>query len=646
VAESRDPEERARALEAELVECRRALAALAEREQRYRLVVESAEDFIFIVGRDLRVSIVNAACARGLGLEEASIIGKALPDLFPREVADRQAANLRRVLETGEAVHFTGITPFRGTERWLESWLVPSRDETGEVVSVIGTSRDVTARHQALEDLRRREEWLRAMVSNAQVVLAVFDRDLRFVFLAGQAIATLGFDTEALVGRRLEDLRLDTTDMRRRLGRALGGETVSGTVSMGDRTFRLCDSPFRDERGAVTGVVTVATDITHERALETEAARAQKLEALGILAGGIAHDFNNILAAIMGNISLARRHLTGDSKALELLDEAERACPRAHSITRQLLTFAKGGAPQKTVVSIGRLVRESAEFALSGAPCSVTMDLPGDLRSVEVDEGQIAQVIQNLVINAAQAMPEGGVVGVSASNVVIEADHPLPLTPGRYVEVSVSDHGRGIAPEHIEHVFDPFFTTKVRGTGLGLAVTYSVVKRHDGHIVVSSDVDRGSTFRFFLPATDQAPAPCEGSGQDGARPGGCILFMDDERSLRELMTRLLDALGYTVVTACDGAEAVALYAEAFRNGRPFAAAILDLTVPGGMGGKAAGARILEIDPAAKIFASSGYSQDPIMSEYRAHRFCGALSKPYGLSDLAGALASVAPRPRS
>ncbi|MDD5307962.1 MAG: PAS domain-containing protein [Deltaproteobacteria bacterium] len=519
--------DKVRELEAELAGCRSEMAVLAEKERLYRSLVESAEDVIFVVDRDGRVKYANPFAARWLGRTGDSIVGRTVPELFPPSVSARQTANLRKVFDTGESLHVTAITALDSRETWLESWLIPSRNGAGEVVAVIGMSRDVTARQRALE----------------------------------------------------------------------------------------------------------------------EAAKAQRLEALGVLAGGIAHDFNNILSAIMGNISLAKLRLRGDPAALERLDEAERACPRARDLTRHLLTFAKGGAPQKTVVSIRRLLDDSAEFALSGSTCNVAMDIETDLLPAEVDGSQISQVVQNLVINAAQAMPRGGTILVSARNAVVEPGGPLPLAPGRYVEVAVTDFGQGIAPEHLARIFDPYFTTKEHGTGLGLATTYSIIKRHDGHVLAESRPGAGTTFRFFLPATDREPTGSVRTEPQRAMGGGRILFMDDERSLRDVAAEMLRDMGYEVTCARDGAEAACRYAEARKEGRPFAVAILDLTVQGGMGGREAGASILEIDPSARIIVSSGYSEDPIMSEYRSHRFYGAVAKPYGFSDLADVIARVLSKKR-
>jgi PAS domain S-box-containing protein len=357
---------------------------------------------------------------------------------------------------------------------------------------------------------------------------------------------------------------------------------------------------------------------------EDEQLQVQKLESIRTLAAGIAHDFNNLLTGLIGNISLAQLQVDKGQQAWELLDEAQRAAVRGTALTRQLLTFAKGGAPVRTRTNIVQVVRDSANLAASGSNVQCRFDLPAEDCAVTGDEGQLAQVFQNLVRNAVEAMPGGGVVAVQVSR--------QKGKRGDEICIEVSDHGQGIAPEVIEKIFTPFFTTKDKGSGLGLAVAFSIVQNHGGRIQVSSKPGAGTTFRVSLAALQgrkfsPAPAPESRAGV------GYVLVMDDEAMVVRLAEKILQNAGYQTHGAANGATAVAAYREAFERGHRFDVVILDLTVPGGMGGREAAERILAIDPGARLMVSSGYSEDALMAEFRRHGFCAVLPKPYSAQQL-------------
>jgi signal transduction histidine kinase/CheY-like chemotaxis protein len=382
------------------------------------------------------------------------------------------------------------------------------------------------------------------------------------------------------------------------------------------------------------------TDITSRRAMEEELLKVQKLESIGVLAGGIAHDFNNILTAILGNISLAKIYSEGGDRAGERLTEAEKACLQAQALTQQLLTFSKGGAPVKKVLSVSQLVSDSSLFALRGSNVRSEMSVPDDLWTVEADEGQIGQVIGNLVINADEAMPLGGVIHVQAENVTMTASDGLPIRDGKYVRVSVTDYGVGIPQEILPRIFDPYFTTKQKGSGLGLTTAYSIVKNHDGLITVESRPGVATTFHVYLPASEKEEEPRQDSEEQLIRGKGRILLMDDEETIRDLAAEMLSLMGYEVVLAEHGAEAIDLYKSARISSRPFDAIIMDLTVRGGMGGREAIEILSKIDPNIKAIVSSGYSSDPIMADYGKYGFSGVAAKPYTASELGEILSKV------
>jgi two-component system, cell cycle sensor histidine kinase and response regulator CckA len=381
-------------------------------------------------------------------------------------------------------------------------------------------------------------------------------------------------------------------------------------------------------------------DISEKKRMEEEILKGQKLESLGVLAGGIAHDFNNLLTAMLGNISLGKANSNLSESSIQRFEAAVKAGRRAQDLTHQLLTFSKGGAPVKKSSSISQLLIDCASFAVQGSNVRCELQVPEDLWPAEMDEGQISQVINNLVINALQAMPRGGSVLIRAKNVSVGKDPGLRLKEGKYVRVSVADHGEGISPANIPRIFDPYFTTKKTGTGLGLATSYSIIKKHGGLLAVRSKVGVGTMFHFFLPAAVTNSLSTVATLIEPIKGRGRVLIMDDEEMIREMAGDLIRELGYEVASAKDGMEAVDIYKSALHEGRRFDAVILDLTVPGGIGGVQALAKLSKIDPEVRAIVSSGYYGDPIMSDYAAHGFKAVLPKPYDIKKLSQVLAMV------
>ncbi|MGE5446330.1 MAG: ATP-binding protein [Ignavibacteriales bacterium] len=376
--------------------------------------------------------------------------------------------------------------------------------------------------------------------------------------------------------------------------------------------------------------------------MEEELLKAQKLESIGVLAGGIAHDFNNLLTAILGNIYLTKitTDSKNDSKMYKRLTEAEKACFRAKDLTQRLLTFSKGGAPVKKVTSIKELIKDSASFAVSGSDVRCEFHISEDLWKVEVDEGQISQVINNVVINAEQAMPEGGVIRVRAENVNVGLGDGLPLKEGKYVRITIEDEGIGIPQEHLPKIFDPYFTTKHSGSGLGLAAVYSIIRSHDGYIGVKSELGAGTKIYIYLSASEKELLAKVDIKEGSVKGRGKVLLMDDEDMVRGVAGGMLNQIGYEVEFARDGREAIELYTRAREENRSFDLVIMDLTIPGGMGGKEAIKRLIDIDPQVMAIVSSGYSSDPVMSEYKDYGFRGVLCKPYSIKDLTAILYTV------
>jgi len=417
-------------------------------------------------------------------------------------------------------------------------------------------------------------------------------------------------------------------------------EAVTRTLQGARKDIQLRWSiPKHYEKTLVRLLISIV-DMTDRNRMEQELGNIQRLQSLGVLAGGIAHDFNNILTAILANLSMARLYGEFEDDISQMLADAEKASLRAQGLTQQLLTFAKGGEPIKKRVRISSLLKESAAFALSGSNTRCEYSMPDEPWVVYADEGQLNQVFQNLVINADQAMPEGGVVRIRAENIWIGENERGGLKEGRHVKVSVQDQGSGISEERLPKVFDPFFTTKERGRGLGLAIAFSIVNRHAGHIEVDSALGGGTTVHVYLPANDSTAESGKSVKDEPVRGEGRVLVVDDEEIIRRSVGEVLRRLGYEADSARDGREGIELYEKAMEVGRPFDVVIMDLTIPGELGGKKTVGRLRELDPDAKVIVSSGYSDDPVMSRFREYGFDGVLVKPYNVEGLATELQRV------
>ncbi|MCP4251846.1 MAG: response regulator [Candidatus Scalindua sp.] len=401
--------------------------------------------------------------------------------------------------------------------------------------------------------------------------------------------------------------------------------------------------------------VAIILDTTELRRMEEELAKTQKLDCIGVFASGIAHDFKNGLQSILGYISLAKIRTKPNDEICEFLDEAGKAVLHTTSLAQQLLTFSKGGDPIKEIISVSELITDSTKLASSGSSARCELFIQECLWQIEADKGQLSQVLSNLILNAAQAMEDGGIIKIRAENINVVEKDLLPLQEGRYVRVTVEDHGIGILQENLQRIFDPYFTTKQEGSGLGLATAYSIVKKHDGHIAVESESGVGTTFNIFLSASEKE-IPKQSvlrnteealfelaEEKDGEKPVICkgkILLMDDEDIIRTILSKQLKALKYEVEAVEEGSIAIRAYEHASTTGKPFDAVILDLTIPGGIGGKATIAKLLEIDPEVKAIVSSGYANDPVMANHMEYGFKSVLAKPHGICELDEALQKI------
>lgn len=397
----------------------------------------------------------------------------------------------------------------------------------------------------------------------------------------------------------------------------------------------VSSAPIYGSKTVKLGSILVFRDRTEYLKMQKELVRTHKLESVGILAGGIAHDFNNILSVIQGNIELATYRVEKDVKAVSLLSGAKKATKRAAKLTQQLLTFSKGGDPVKETTSLPKLITESADFVLHGSQVSCDYAFQEDLWIVNVDSGQVGQVIQNIILNAKHAMPEGGIINIQCNNVEDAASESLlSIHDENLVRISIQDTGVGIPPEIIDKIFDPYFTTKQEGSGLGLAICHSIISKHDGHITVQSSPGKGTLFTIYLPAEQFKDITVV--KEQKSRPvmkAARIMVMDDEEMIRNLVQTQLAALGHETVLVIDGKQLINKYQELQESGTPVDLVIMDLTIPGGMGGQEASQQLLQLDPEAKIIVASGYSNDPVMANYREYGFCAAVAKPFDLEEL-------------
>ncbi|HTG00611.1 MAG TPA: ATP-binding protein [Nitrospirota bacterium] len=508
--------------------------------------------------------------------------------------------------------------------------------------------KEISARKEAETSLIKSEEYFRTLIENALDIITVLDDRGVILFESNSVTKLLGYAPVELVGKSAFDF-VHPDDLQ--AGQQLFVKILAspqGTMGTIELRFRHKNGEWHtiDVHGKSVGdpaqglrIIINSRDVTERRKLEREMLRTQKLESLGTLAGGIAHDFNNLITGITTNIEMAKLRSGRDVELQNILTQAEQASFRAKDLTQQLLTFSRGGSPLKQAVSAGPLIRDAVHFALRGSEVACEFSLPKDLPSVEGDEGQLRHVLHNIVINAVQAMPQGGMLTVSAAREPASADDDPAPPSGEYVSISIVDRGVGIPHEHLAKIFDPFFTTKQSASGLGLATAYSIVKKHGGDIAVVSDPGTGTTITVRLPASrvDAATRPESIGLVIGT---GRILVMDDEEIIRDAAQRILQAAGYEVETAKDGNDAVAKYQQAREEGRTFDAVILDLTVPGGTGGRETVQRLKDLDPGVKAIVSSGYSSDPIMANYREYGFHGVIAKPYRISEMSDVVKNV------
>ncbi|MFN2343393.1 MAG: ATP-binding protein [Desulfonatronovibrio sp.] len=547
-------------------------------------------------------------------------------------------------------VVFHDITTRKDMEEELkflyEGLEIKVKERTEELVKVNESlNHEVSLRRKAELQLQSEKEFFAVTLRSIADAVLTTDKDGALVFINRVAEDILNMQLQNVKGSNYNEVLTLQDNMgnyfdpfQKVISSKKNFEKSRGTILKSNSglehqiSFKI--SPIYDRDSQVLGTVMVFQDISHILHLEDERLRKEKLESIGLLAGGIAHDFNNILTAILNHIIMVKSTMSSDDNSLVKMESAQKACLRARRLTQQLLTFSKGGAPIKEATSMAELIEDTIAFSLRGSNVVSSLDISSGLWPANVDPGQISQVLENLVINSAQAMPSGGKVEIEAKNITLESNSGLPLGVGKYVKIVVRDNGCGIDEESLKKIFDPYFTTKKTGTGLGLATTYSIIKNHNGHIEVFSETGTGTEFTVYLPAASDSLVRDSGACSEEFQSGkGRILVLDDDEEILEVVREVLDLLGYDAVLVSDGKEVIEEYKRAREQGSPYDLVIVDLTIPGGMGGLEAIQRIHEVDPQVRAVVSSGYSQDPVMANYKEYGFAGVLAKPYTIHEL-------------
>lgn len=665
-------------------------AELRARTTELQQLFKALPDIYFRVSADGIINDYKVGNAGDLYVPPEAFVGKSHREVVPPDVADRFDEAYEKVRATGAAPPVEYDLDIKGKTNHFEARIVPYQNDQlivlirniserknaeaaireaevklkEELEEKIITrtleiqeanarlQQEILEREKAERELALNEKRFRALAQNSTDMILILGADGAITYSSPSVESWIGYRPDALTGRNAyefvhpDEHRVLVKNIKRCLENPGLNIDISHRVKRADGGYSCVEGVIRNliEVEGIGGIVANIRDVTVRKRLQEDIIRTSKLESLGILAGGIAHDFNNILMGIIGNVALAKKKVEPGGKTHEILIRAENIAYRAKTLTEQLITFSRGGMPITRVVRINDLVSDVSRFAASGSNVSCRFRLAPDLWAADIDEGQIAQVMTNLVINSKQAMPDGGVLEVATENVTID-DTPEEGGRKNFIRITVRDHGHGISEENLSRIFDPYFSTKPNGSGLGLSTTYSIIKNHGGSISVSSAVGAGTTFLIDIPAvTDREPSepPSDLMFEEDLR-GLRVLIMDDDETVIVPLYEMLMEFGIKVSVARNGEEAIGIYRQNMETGRPIDLVIMDLVVKGGLGGVETIGRLRQIDPNVRAIVSSGYSSDPLMADYRKYGFAGVLNKPYKQDELSKLINSIVTR---
>ena len=604
---------------------------------------------ITLLNNDGQIVYANLQAEKIFALEKDEITDRTYKDsrweitTLSGEPLSPEELPFEIVKKSGKSVYGYehAITFDDGKRNLLSINASPIYDEEGNLNSVVATIEDITERKTAAEKIRTNELRLRKLLEYMPISISISDMNGNFKIVNRMCCELSLYSEEELLKMNILDI---DTELAQKIDLTEFPESLEeGKLDILHSHLRRADgSRFPAEIGITKIefdkeelILAIARDLSYSRQLEEERAKASRLESIGLLAGGIAHDFNNILTALLGNLSMIDMHLKDDEQdnVRELLLESEFAGKRAIDLTQQLLTFSKGGEPIKKTSDLKKIIYDSAVFTLRGSNVKAKFDIDADLLTSEVDPGQISQVIHNIVKNADQAMPTGGIVEIIARNVDKTDNLSHAMKEGKYLEITIKDNGSGISSEFLPKIFEPYFTTKQKGNGLGLATSYSIINRHGGDIFVESSLGKGSSFRIYLPSSSNQIEEAEEMIDEITIRSGRVLIMDDEKPILNVGAKMLKIFDQEVLVCTSGEEAIKIFKQELAGGRKIDIALLDMTIPGGMGGKEAAPKLKEIDPAVALVVCSGYSEDPVMANPVEFKFDDILKKPYTLENL-------------
>ncbi|NWJ46366.1 MAG: PAS domain S-box protein [Chloroflexi bacterium] len=637
----------------DITERKKAELALLESEARYRTLAKNFPNgAVLLFDKDLRYTIAEGKGLEVIGLTGKQLVGKTIYEILTAKTVACLETPYRAALAGNETIFEMPYTD----ELLYQVYVLPVRNENNEITGGMVVTQDITEQRQMQNALAAETERLAITLRSIGDGVVVTDNAGNIVLFNRAAAELTGWSIQNATGKQAEQV-LHLQDSRKDSSRVypivdilegnrvneITGDIVLLTLQKQKRNISFTGTPLYNKESKLIGAVLTFLDVTEKIYQMDERMKIRNLESLGTLAGGLAHNFNNVLTAIMGNISLVKLNLADGDENQEYLEAAEKATFRAKDLAQQLLTFAKGGSPIKEKTIIKVLLEDTVPYMLRNTGIRCEFNFDANTWSVVIDQAQITQAVQSLVQNAIDSMPHGGLLQIATTNVSVDSEQQPMLKVGNYVLLTITDQGSGIKPEELPKIFDPYYTTKFFGKGLGLPICYSIIKKHEGHISIESELGKGTRINIYLPAALE-PINRKANKEDISRTGlGRILIVDDEVMVSEMLAKILQKLGYQTYKTTSGEEALETYRLAHEDNFHFNAVIADLSIKNGMGARELIPKLLQLDPKAKVIVSSGYLNDPVMTNYRDYGFAGCINKPFSIEMLDRILREITQR---